>query len=181
MCIVQSVQNPILHPGADESGSSESTHYSDLHGGYGQGLNSTLSTGAPSSSYLGATLFEPPLDMPPHLSFYVNGSSLNSFQQGSVPHAISRRVLFCDPASQLEVSTMGSGNVYFSPEEYQDTRTYPAPPALLDAQVMSRSTFHFSELFMVHAIYYTGGPRTDAQHYDRLYATTIRRLLALEG
>ena len=177
---MQSMKNPVLHPGAGESGSSESTHYSDLHGGYGQGLNSTLSTGAPSSSYSGATFFEPPLDMPPHLDYYVNGSSFNHFQQGSVPHAIPRRMLFCDPASQLEVSAMGSGNVFFSPEEYQDTSTYP-PPALLDAQVMSHFISHFSELFMVHAIYYTGGPRTDAQYYDRLYATTIRRLLALEG
>lgn len=144
---MQSMQNPVLHPGAGESGSSESTHYSDLHGGQGQGLNSTLSIGAPSSSYSSATLFEPPLDMPPHLGSYVNGYSFNSFQQGSVPHAIPRRMHFCDPASQLEVPAMGSGNVLFSPEEYQDTSTYPAPPALLDAQVMSHSTFHFFRTF----------------------------------
>jgi hypothetical protein len=143
-------QNPILRPGAGESGSlSQSTHYSGLRGtcgSHGQGLNSTLSTGAPSISYSGATLLESPLDIPPHLGSYVDVSSFNSYQQGSsTSHAIPRRMLFCDPASQ--VSTMDSGNFLFGPEEYQDTSKYPAPPALWDSQVTWHSTFHFFRAF----------------------------------
>jgi hypothetical protein len=134
MCIVQ---DRLLRPSAGESGLlSESTHYSGLHGGHGQGLSSTPSTGAPSISYPGAALLESPLHIPPHPGSYVDVSSSISYQKGSALHAIPRRMLYCDPASQ--VSAMDSGNVLFGPEEYQD---------ILDAQVTWHSTVHFYRTF----------------------------------
>ena len=134
VCIMQ---DPLLHPGAGESGLlSESTHYSSLHGGHGRGLNSTLSTGAPLISYSGAALLESPLDIPPLLDSYIDVSSFNSYQTCSAPHATPRRMLYCDSVSQ--VSTMDSRNVRFGPEEYQD---------ILDAQVTWHSIFRFFRAF----------------------------------